>query len=130
MEQETGLMPLESGAESAALLRELLETQKKSLRSTRFLAAVALILALIALAATWVLIPRTLGTMEQVNASLTEVQTFMHDADEFLQDNTEAIGEVVRQVEKIDVDALNEAITNLAKAVEPLARFNSLFSRG
>lgn len=122
------------------LLIEIAKEQRKEALSGRISAAAIVILVLV-LAVVFVrIMPIASSTLEQVNASLTEVEKLavgvgqsLTEIDELVKnfngvlvDNTDSVNKALSQVGEIDIESLNKSIKELSTILEPLAK---LFGR-
>lgn len=163
MEFHGSPVQLEAGAQQAALteIRDLLLEEREAKRSQAVLlrvlviALLSLSLAVILTAA--ILIPKVMGTLDQIqtaaaaidparlDAMLGNLETFadksvgiVSQAESILSEINEidfarlnsAIGSLdgaVRSISGLNVEALNQAIANLNSTIEPLANFLNRF---
>jgi len=67
------------------------------------------------------------GLLQNVDGLLANVDTLVADVDTLVTTTQEGLEDTLAEIEKIDFDALNKAIKDLAAVVEPLAKFFSNF---
>lgn len=117
-------------------LEELIRVQKKMLLHTRIATAFNLALCLVLLgviiaATRWLSVKA-----EQVETTLTAVDQMVEDAGVLIEntntlvtENADTVAETVQKLNEVDIETLNDAISNLNTAIEPLSNFASLFQR-
>lgn len=118
-----------SDVDSRDLLREMIDTQKRSLRHTRIAAIAAVLMACALLVSLAVVLPRVNAAIDSVEDSVAEVSVFVRNADRFLTENTDAVSQALEKLNEVDLDRLNEAVSNLSDAAAPLAKLSHLFGR-
>ena len=59
----------------------------------------------------------------QIDTSLDNVNNVISDVDTMIEDNTEALEEAISKIGDIDIDGLNESISDLNKVVSSLGKF-------
>lgn len=116
---------------------------KKLLRCSRVgVVLLALLLAAVC-AASLILVPRALATLERVGVTLDGIDSLVvtaesaltaaneaaDSANKLVADNSEAVAEAMVKINSVDFDALNRAINDLADIVEPLAKVSNFFNR-
>ncbi len=88
-----------------------------------------------------IVVPKTLRTLERLNATLSEIDKLAGTADaalitateaaenanKLVADNADSVSEAMDKFNSVDFDALNRAINDLADIVEPLAKVSNLF---
>ncbi len=88
-----------------------------------------------------ILVPKTLHTLDRVNASLERVDSLVEtantalitateaaeNANKLVADNADSVSEAMEKFNSVDFDALNRAINDLADIVEPLAKVSNFF---
>ena len=67
------------------------------------------------------------GLLQNVDGLLANVDTLVADVDTLVTTTQEGLEDTLAEIEKIDFDALNKAIKDLAAVVEPLAKLFSNF---
>lgn len=60
--------------------------------------------------------------VDDIEISLENVRTMADSITKTVNDNSEALGEAITKISKIDFETLNKAINDLAKIVGPLAK--------
>ena len=83
--------------------------EKEKARSIFFITAAVCICILTV--CVLVLVNRTMNIMNEVSASLTEINTLVGNAEKTL-----------KNIDEVDFETLNQAIKNFAKVVEPIAK--------
>jgi len=123
-----------------------METEEARLRKKLLLLArirtLAAVLLLAAAAAALIrVVPAALCAVEHTEETLTRVDAVAERAETLLRENSEQLSRVITsasdamdgvtrasaQLDAVDIGRLNEAIDNLARAAEPLAKLASLF---
>jgi len=125
-----------NGAPQSEHLEELIRVQKKMLLHTRIATAFNMVLCLVLLG---IIIASTRWLSvkaEQVETTLTAVDQMVEDAGVLIEstntlvtDNADTVAETVQKLNEVDIETLNDAISNLNTAIEPLSNFASLFQR-
>lgn len=107
------------------ILEELRALQKKHL----FYQRVSCILILVFVVASLSVLPgifRTLAmvqdTLETSNAAIEQAKTTLEDVSGFVTEGSDNLATAMQKIEGIDIDGLNEAISDLGAIVEPMAR--------
>ena len=107
------------------ILEELRVLQKKHL----FYQRVSCILILVFVLASLSVLPgifRTLAmvqdTLETSNAAIEQAKTTLEDVSGFVTEGSDNLATAMQKIEGIDIDGLNEAISDLGAIVEPMAR--------
>lgn len=107
------------------ILEELRVLQKKHL----FYQRVSCILILVFVVASLSVLPgifRTLAmvqdTLETSNAAIEQAKTTLEDVSGFVTEGSDNLATAMQKIEGIDIDGLNEAISDLGAIVEPMAR--------
>ena len=127
--------------EQTRLLQKMIERQERDIiinRVTAF-AECTLLAALIIVFA--LLIPRFLKTVQtveesmiqvqdlvdQAQASLIEITDLAKDVDQVIETNEASLAEAISNFNSVDFEGLNNSITNIRDAVEPLANVANFF---
>ena len=113
-----------------ALLRELLDQQKKAVRHARIVSVVSCLFAALVVLAALALFPRVRSLTARLEAVLSQTETLSHRAGELAEgvnalvaENGDAVTQALRKLEEADLDGLNEAIRRLGEVdVESLSR--------
>lgn len=107
------------------ILEELRVLQKKHL----FYQRVSCILILVFVVASLSVLPgifRTLAmvqdTLETSNAAIEQAKTTLEDVSGFVTEGSDNLATAMQKIEGIDIDGLNEAISDLGAIVEPMAK--------
>ena len=117
------------------LLIELVRSQRRDTLLEHFTAAVNLVFLAIMIIVLAVMVPKAVITLHEVDKTVKEVNTLALEAQESLDgidvmvgnvdkmvvENTDAVTTALEQINKVDFEKLNEAITNLNATVSPLA---------
>lgn len=116
------------------ILSELLKYEKKELRQGRIASLANMILVVAVLIALAVLLPRAMEVFTHIETSMTEVDELIRDAgmlihntNDLVEDNADALTDTVERMQSVDFDKLNQAITDLQEAVTPLVEFSRFF---
>ena len=67
--------------------------------------------------------------LENVDGLLTNVDGLVDDVDTLVTTTQDGLEDTLEKIEKVDFDALNKAIKDLADVVEPLAKFFNTFNK-
>ena len=129
--------PAEGNApETAALQSEsaVLAWQRKLLRMTMIstLTSVALVIMMVVLFVTLVpktslMVDRIQGALFQIDRLADDAQKLIDNTNKMVEDNTGTVTEIVKKLNEVRFDELNEAISDLNTAIHPLAEFAKLF---
>lgn len=103
-----------------------LEVLKKQLRMTRMTALFLAVMVAIILLLTAILAPKAalvLGNLDQVSEQLAQTDwvSFTQNLDELVRATQQSVTSASEKMESIDWEALNKAIQDLQRIVEPLA---------
>ncbi len=137
------------------LLAELLRQQKTSAKSGRILVGILAVIAVVAILAAALLVPRAIRTLNEAQELIEEGQTALAGVEEMVggieeitgnvdglvtdvsglvsgvngivTENTEAVTEAIGKINDIDFESLNKSIQDLSDILEPLANFFNLF---
>ena len=124
-------------------LELLLKESKKRTFLTRIMACCMIIITVAMLVTVSVLVPKAIESMKHLNdAAVTfdNAVTEMHELtvelkdtnmllQNFVNDNAKTLSEIITKINKIDFEALNEAIDGLRDTVEPFANFMNFFKK-
>lgn len=127
--------------ENEKIMEQLLADSKKRTLFARITALATVGIFLLVAAAFLVVVPQALHTLENVDevlASAKEAVTQISDMsanitttstnlNTFISDNAQTLTDAVSNLNSIDYDTLNQAITDLQTAVEPFANLMSRF---
>ncbi len=130
------------------IMMEMLELNRKMVKSTRnearFTAGVMLVLLVVAL----LIVPKVLITLTEVNNTIRQLQGSVSKMDSMLDDvnamtksitnasdglndmiveNSEELSEAVQKLSSVDFEGLNEAIRDLRNTTSGLSKITSIF---
>lgn len=119
------------------LLVELITYQKKEAKRSGVIAFAMVAIALVFAACAAIVVPEIVDTLNvaqttmeeansligQIDTSLDNVNNVISDVDTMIEDNTEALEEAISKIGDIDIDGLNESISDLNKVVSSLGKF-------
>ncbi|MCR4891486.1 MAG: hypothetical protein K5989_04820 [Lachnospiraceae bacterium] len=134
------------GSESneAALLRELIDLQKKEARHSRVVSILMLLVLVFFVVVAVIVLPKVLITLGEANTAIIQGQQALTRVDEemdnisemtksitktsngvndMLETNMESVSSAVKQIGSIDFEGLNSAIGDLQNAVKSLSSF-------
>jgi len=111
--------------DTARLLSEMLEDQKKLLRRANIAFYCMLTLIAVLLIAVLVLAPRAFALLEHMETSLQEVDQVVDSANSLLADNTQAVTEAVEKINAIDFEGLGDGINTLVTDADRLVSDNT-----
>ena len=129
-----------TGRDTAELVSVLVKDHKKLLMTQRITNVAVLVLTLavviltIALSNSVTNISRYVGDTKikvedfitTANRSLEGIDTFVENANKTIVDSQQGISDALSQINKVDIETLNESIADLAAIIGPLAK---LFGR-
>ena len=140
---------MEENKEMLELLQKIEKTNRQNLRTGRLQCLFSLIAALFCGAAfllVFQFLPQVtqligqvtdvatqlqtvLGNLEQVTQELATIDMagMVADVDALVISGQQGITQAVEKIAALDIDTLNQAIADLAKVIEPLAKLNTLF---
>lgn len=133
---------MEENKELLELLRKLEKTNRQQVRFTRFVCIFALIAALCCactLGLVYNVLPQInsvitrmqmiLGNLETATAQLSvmDFTGMVNDVDALVTTAQESLEETMNKLNTIDFQALNKAIDDLAKVVEPMSKLMKVF---
>ena len=103
---------------------------RKQLFYTRLLALAGIAIAVITLAFVLTILPGVTGVLEQASETLLLVDQTLEDfgqmsqyVDALAESGGEAIEQLMEKVEQMDIEGLNDAISDLNDVIKPLADF-------
>ncbi len=103
---------------------------RKQLFYTRLLALAGIAIAVITLAFVLTILPGVTGVLEQASETLLLVDQTLEDfgqmsqnVDALAESGGEAIEQLMGKVEQMDIEGLNDAISDLNDVIKPLADF-------
>ncbi len=103
---------------------------RKQLFYTRLLALAGIAIAVITLAFVLTILPGVTGVLEQASETLLLVDQTLEDFGQMSQNvdalagsGGEAIEQLMEKVEQMDIEGLNDAISDLNDVIKPLADF-------
>lgn len=118
---------------------ELLEDMKKSNQKNLMYQRISTILMLVFVAAVLALVPTAFSTLnsaktalDHMDEAITEMETALESLEDLADDAGTAITSAETALEKvneIDIETLNEAITDLSDVVEPMSEFFGMFKK-
>ncbi|MBO6146931.1 MAG: hypothetical protein J6O70_05075 [Lachnospiraceae bacterium] len=144
--QETG----SNGENIEALLKQILEADKKEVKYAKRAAFFMMGLCVIFLVAALIIVPKVVETLGHVNEAVIAAGETLEGADEALKnintmsgsitdtsdqmntmltENAQSLTDAVEKMNSIDFEGLNKAIQDLQDAVGPFASFMNKFSR-
>ncbi len=151
-EEKSGVMQ-EAGSSSEnieALLKQILEADKKEVKYAKRAAFFMMGLCVIFLVAALIIVPKVVETLGHVNEAVIAAGETLEGADEALKnintmsgsitdtsdqmntmltENAQSLTDAVEKMNSIDFEGLNKAIQDLQDAVGPFASFMNRFSR-
>ena len=121
----------------------LLKESKKRNFYLRIVVGCMLAMVIIFLVSTCIVVPRaveSLNTLNESAATFDAAVTEMHELtvqlkdtnlllQDFVNENANTLTEIITKINKVDFDALNEAIDGLRDTVEPFANFMNFFKK-
>lgn len=127
--------------ENEKIMEQLLADSKKRTLFARITALAAVGIFLLVAAAFLVAAPRAIHTLENVDEVLASAEEAVTQISEmsanitttstnintFISDNSQALTDAVTNMNSIDFDTLNQAISDLQTAVEPFANLMGRF---
>lgn len=118
---------------------ELLEDMKKSSQKNLMYQRITTVLMLVFVLAVLALVPTAFSTLnsaktalDHMDEAITEMETALVSVEDLADDAETAITSAETALEKvseIDIETLNEAITDLSDVVEPMAEFFGMFKK-
>ncbi len=138
----------EKEVQEQQVLEQLLKNSKRQLFYTRITSLFAMVLVAAVIICLIMVVPKLLSTITNVNhvmaqatqtieladtaiESVTEmsksITTMGDNMDTFITDNSKSVEEVMKKLEQVDFEGLNNAIKDLGEVVEPFANFFGKF---
>ena len=125
------------------LLKDILEQTRKEAKFSRLLALIMAAILIVLLVVVFLLVPRAVSMMKEIETTAVEAQGVITHATETLENLESAmsgVGEMTESItktstslfegiSKVDFDALSKAVSDLQQAVEPLANFARVIGR-
>lgn len=132
------------------IMEEFYKTMRKQVFYSRIAAIAGAVIALTIVISCAIVVPKVCGTLKQADALLVDASDALTNAndaidsvktmsdgiaevgeklDTFVEDNSKSLETVVANMESIDFEGLNNAITDLSNVVEPLAKFFNVFHK-
>lgn len=118
---------------------ELLENMKKSSQKNLMYQRITTVLMLVFVLAVLALVPTAFSTLnsaktalDHMDEAITEMETALESVEDLADDAETAITSAETALEKvgeIDIETLNEAITDLSDVVEPMSEFFGMFKK-
>lgn len=118
---------------------ELLEDMKKSSQKNLIYQRITTVLMLVFVLAVLALVPTAFSTLnsaktalDHMDEAITEMETALESVEDLADDAETAITSAETALEKvgeIDIETLNEAITDLSDVVEPMSEFFGMFKK-
>lgn len=118
---------------------ELLEDMKKSSQKNLMYQRITTVLMLVFVLAVLALVPTAFSTLnsaktalDHMDEAITEMETALESVEDLADDAETAITSAETALEKvgeIDIETLNEAITDLSDVVEPMSEFFGMFKK-
>lgn len=138
----------EQKTESIDYLKEIYNINKKRLFWTRVSVALVAVLTLTIVVVSLIVVPEVISTLDsaqiamtEANEAITQAETIMDDMTvtidsmekaldsitKLVDDSSESLVKAFDNINSIDFEGLNDAITDLGNVVEPLSKFFSAF---
>lgn len=140
---------MEENKEMLELLKKMEESSRKQLLYTRIMCGAALVMALCFVGICLLakdLLPQVSAVINQIPGVMAQMETVLSNlevvtmelaaadiagmaeaVDTLVATGQSGLEETVRKLNSIDLDALNQAIKDLAAVIEPMAKFSKLF---
>lgn len=140
---------MEENKEILELLKQIEKVNRQQARTGRLLCVFALITAvccIVTFGMVFRILPEIAETLPQINTVIGQMQTVLgnlestteqlasmdlksmvSDVDALVVTGQESLEQTMEKLNSIDLDTLNKAISDLAKVVEPLAKFSNMF---
>lgn len=133
---------MEENKEMLELLRKIEEANRRQVRSGRLLCLCALVCLLCCgavLLLIWSVLPQVDGVVAQMQSVLGNLETaaqqlaaidfggMVEDVDALVVTGQESLKQTMEKLNTIDFGALNSAISDLQKVVEPLSKVMKVF---
>lgn len=110
------------------LLAELTALVRKSEEENRKNRLIGRAAAIVLMAALVIVVPATVVTMNRAQKTMSRIDTMVDQVNEFAEENSELLGNIVTGVNQIDFSSLNEAIETLNQDVKNLHRVLDIFN--
>ena len=131
------------------LTRKFMELEKKQYNMLRIMMTANVVFAVVLILAMLLVVPKLLSVANDAQQAVTDVHTLAGQAENTLdgidgmvenanktitnagnvvEENSEAVEDALTHINEIDFDSLNQAIKDLADAVEPLGNLSRVFS--
>lgn len=137
--QNQNLLTIEN--DEVSLLRDLAKDTKRQLRYARVTSIASILMLIVVAVSLVIVIPKVIVTVNNLNTIIADASVTLETAetaiagitetaesmDTFIADNSESISSVMTDIDAIDFEGLNQAITDLGDVVEPLANFFGKF---
>lgn len=121
--------------------RQMIESNEKRTFYARVTGIAAIIVCLIFVAAGCILIPRAMQVMDEAVTTINKAEESLSHIDtvtdeltkvaanmnKVVEDNAGGLSGALDEINKIDIETLNEAIGDLHDTVEPMAKFFNAF---
>jgi len=138
----------EKNKESIDYLKEIYDINKKRLFWTKISVGIVAALLLIVIYAAVAIVPKVVDTLNTANAAMTEANKAITQAEgimdemtttidsmekavdsitKLVDDSSESLVSAFENINSIDFEGLNKAITDLGNVVEPLSKFFGSF---
>ena len=112
------------------LLEEMKRINQKTLMHQR-MATILLIIFVIAVVSMLPSVVSTLNTakvtLEHMNDAVTEVETAIASVQTLTEEGSTGITAAIEKINELDIETLNDAITDLSEVVKPMADFFGRF---
>lgn len=123
------------------VLQSLYKATKKQLFYSRLAGLSCMAIAAAVIITLIILIPRVITTMtnldtilvqatdtvEEANTAIDGITEAADNMNTFITENATSVSDVMKSIDNIDFEGLNQAITDLGDVVEPLASFFNRF---
>jgi hypothetical protein len=124
-------------------LRRLLESNNKRTFYARITGIAAVIICLVFVVAGCILIPKAAAVLTEAETTIVKAEESLGNIDKLsselintsanmnkvLEDNAQGLSDALAEINKIDIETLNKAISDLHDTVEPMAKFFNAFKR-
>ena len=125
------------------LLKDILEQTRKEAKFSRLLALIMAAILVVLLVVVFLLVPRAVSMMKEIETTAVEAQgvitratetlenleSAMSGVDEMTESITKTSSSLFEGINKVDFDALSKAVTDLEEAVKPLANLSRMLGR-
>ena len=124
-------------------LKKLIESNNKRTFYARITGIAAVIICLVFVVAGCILIPKAAAVLTKAQDTIVKVEESLGNIDKLstelintsanmnkvLEDNAQGLSNDLEEINKIDIETLNKAISDLHDTVEPMAKFFNAFKR-